>query len=98
MQNAEGRGPYVGYEGPAWADEPHDEGNGHPSPLDDGFQSHIINVLGTEWLCGFKDYDQAYAWFSEVEIEMLAALGFHLCEREAKQIMEGDHQILFLPA
>jgi len=101
MQNAEGRGPYIGYGGSCneWTSGIHDSTTGHPTPNYDDFPEEILtemrNNYDCEWLCGFKDYNQAYAWFSEVEIARLVELGFYLVECYAERIVYGGHQVLF---
>lgn len=80
VQDAYGRGPYVGPGWPVWGPArrfDHDNA-AHPSPLNDGLEAPAMRGE-----CAFTSRAQARAWFSPAERRIMRRAGYVLHEFDA---------------
>ena len=73
----------------------HDNSITHPLPQND---SKINRYLRNGERCGFKDLNQAKAWFTKEELKRLAKNGYNLKRIKVEEITAvGERQVLFKP-
>lgn len=101
VENCEGVGPYA-RQGlhHLWQECDHTEDTGRPGPYQDSFDINWLHKIldKKEYIFGFKSLEQLRNWFSDKELMNLAELGYEPKQILAKEIHEGEKQVIFVRA
>lgn len=96
VQSADGRGPWRPGLSKHWIDEESDR------PL----FADVVSAFGLSWRkripkgwhcgCACRDLSSLFAWFTPIEMQRLASIGYRpVCFMPDKIIAEDEHQVIF---
>lgn len=102
VENAEGDGPYVGYDGSEWWKTRSHVDVVHPTFIEDNFgprQEEKFFLNRSLYKYGFVSKKQALEWFSVEELNNLATRGYKLQRVTASYVISNRRakQCAFIP-
>ena len=96
VENADGRGPYVGNPVPEMDDAANDR---QPMAWQDGLSEWWNDGKANAYRYGFRTLEQIKSWFLPDQLTILARHGFRVTEYEVPQshVLSGKKQVVFNP-